>query len=94
VFFTTFIKERFWYFVFFLAFIYFVVLIRNDLVRNTRLNDEKGAITKNLGEEASRRAGLQNELKMLNQNSYIEMLARERLGVVRSGENPYKVIIK
>jgi cell division protein FtsB len=94
VYFTTFIKGKFWLIVFFLAFAYFVVLIRNDLVRNSGLKDEKESVTRNLGEETAKRAGLKHELKMLNKSSYVEMLAREKLGVVQRGENPYKVIIK
>lgn len=94
MYFTTFIKGRFWLVVFFLAFAYFVVLIRNDVVRNSGLKDEKESVTKNLGEETAKRAGLKHELKMLGKGSYVEMLAREKLGVVQRGENPYKVIIK
>jgi cell division protein FtsB len=77
-----------------LALVYFVVLIRNDLVRNTRLSGEKTAISKNLDIERSKYAALKNKLRMLNKNSYIEMLAREKLGFVERGEDPYKVIIK
>lgn len=94
MFFTTFIKERFWYIVFILALAYFLVLIRNDLIRNSRLNNEKEAITKNLDGEKLKQSGLKNELRMLNKNSYIEMLAREKLGVVQQGEKAYKVILK
>jgi cell division protein FtsB len=94
VFFTTFIKERFGLIVFILALAYFVFLIRSDLIRNSRLNDEKAAATKNLGAEDARRSDLKNKLRMLNRSSYVEMLAREELGVVKRGEDPYKVIIK
>ncbi|MFH1709760.1 MAG: septum formation initiator family protein [bacterium] len=74
--------------------VYFVVLIRNDLVRDDILNKEKAAITKNLDVQAAKQAALKNELKMLNRNSHIEMLAREKLGIVQHGEKAYKVIIK
>ena len=94
MFFTTFIRERLWYIVFVLALVYFVVLIRNDLVRNSRLSEEKITISKNLDIERSKYGALKNRLRMLNKNSYIEMLAREKLGVVERGEDPYKVIIK
>jgi cell division protein FtsB len=94
VFFTTLIKERFWQIVFLIALIYFALLIRSDIIRNDRLNDDKTAIMKNLGVEDARGAELKNKLKMLNRSSYIEILARKELGVVRRGEEPYKVIIK
>jgi cell division protein FtsB len=94
VFFTTFVKERFWSIVLLMAVLYFVFLIRADLISNSHLKDEKAAIAKNLDAEKARQAALKRELRMLNSNSHIEMLAREGLGVVRQGEKAYKVIIK
>ena len=94
MFFTTFLKERFWYIVFFLALAYFFFLIRNDIIQNSFLKDEKEAITKDLEAGKAKQVELKNELKMLNKNSYIEKLAREKLGVVQQGERPYKVILR
>jgi cell division protein FtsB len=94
VFFTTFVKEKFWYIVLVLAVAYFVVLIRNDMVRNSSLDKEKAAIIKSLDAEKAKQAALKNELRVLNRDSHIEMLAREKLGVVQKGEKAYKVIIK
>ncbi len=94
MYFTTFVKERFWLIVFFLALVYFVFLIRSDLVRKGALDAEKGAIMIDLADETARQAGLRNELKLLNKSSYVEILAREKLGFVRRGEDPYKVIVK
>jgi len=94
VFFTTFVKERFWAIVLLTAILYFVFLIRADLIGNSRLKDEKTAIARNLDAEKARQTALKRELRMLNSNSHIEMLARENLGVVRQGEKAYKVIIK
>ena len=94
MFFTTFIKARIWQIVFFLALAYFVLLIRSDLIRNSELNDEKITFTKSLSAEDAKKLDLKIKLKMLNRSSFIEMLARKELGVVRKGEDPYKVIIK
>ena len=94
MFFTTFVKEKFWYIVLVLAVAYFVVLIRNDMVRNSSLDKEKAAIIKSLDAEKAKQAALKNELRILNRDSHIEMLAREKLGVVQKGEKAYKVIIK
>lgn len=94
MFFTTFVKEKFWYIVLVLAVAYFVVLIRNDMVRNSSLDKEKAAIIKSLDAEKAKQAALKNELRVLNRDSHIEMLAREKLGVVQKGEKAYKVIIK
>ena len=94
MFFTTFVREKFWYIVLVLAVAYFVVLIRNDIVRNSSLDKEKAAIIKSLDAEKAKQAALKNELRILNSDSHIEMLAREKLGVVHKGEKAYKVIIK
>jgi cell division protein FtsB len=94
MFFTTFVKEKFWSIVLLTAVLYFVFLIRADLISNSRLKDDKAATAKNLVAEKARQSALKRELKMLNSNSHIEMLAREKLGVVQKGEKAYKVIIK
>ena len=94
MFFTTLIKERFWQIVFLLGLAYFAFLIRRDLIQNSRLIDDKRAIVKSLSAENARQADLKSKLRMLNKDSYIEILARGELGVVRRGEDPYKVIIK
>ena len=77
-----------------MALAYFFFLIRSDIIQNSFLKDEKEAVTKNLEEGKSKQVELKNELKMLNKNSYIEKLAREKLGVVQQGERSYKVILK
>ncbi len=92
--FTTFVKERFWPIVFVVALAGFALSIRNDLVQNARLNSEKEAMKKNIKEEISRQAVLKNKLKIMNRSSYIELMAREKLGFVERGEVPYKVIVK
>jgi len=94
MFFTTFIKEKFWIIVFFLALVYFVVLIRNDMVQNNILKKEKETATKSISVELSRQAELRHKLRILNKMSYVEELAREKLGVIHRGERAYKVIIK
>lgn len=92
--FTTFVKEKFWYIVFVMALAGFALAIRNDLVQNSDLNNEKEAMKKGLREETSRQAALKNKLKIMNKNLYIELVAREKLGLVQRGEDPYKVTIK
>jgi cell division protein FtsB len=72
----------------------FALAIRNDLVQNSDLNNEKEAMKKSLREETSRQAILRNKLKIMNKNSYIELVAREKLGLIQRGEDPYKVTIK
>lgn len=91
---TTFVKEKLWHIVFVMALAGFALAIRNDLVQNSDLNNEKEAMKKSLREETSRQAILRNKLKIMNKNSYIELVAREKLGLIQRGEDPYKVTIK
>ena len=93
-FFTTFVKEKLWHIVFVMALAGFILAIRNDLVQNSALNDEKEAMKKSLREETSRQAVLKNKLRIMNKNSYVELVAREKLGLIQRGEDPYKVTIK
>ena len=93
-FFTTFVKERFWHIALILALACFILAIRNDLIQNSGLNNEKEAMKKSLREETSRQAVLKNKLKIMNKDPYIELVAREKLGLVQRGEEPYKVISK
>jgi cell division protein FtsB len=92
--FTTFLKEKIWYIFFLLAVAYFLFLIRSDLVQNSRLLRERASTASSLDDEKVRQDALKMRMKLLNNGSYIEKLAREKLGVVGPGEKPYKVIIK
>ena len=92
--FTTFVKERFWYIAFFVALASFALAIRNDLIQSANLNDLKGKMKKSLAEEIVRQDAMKNKLKIMNKSSYIELVAREKLGLVKRGEEPYKVINK
>jgi cell division protein FtsB len=94
VFFTTFLKDKYGLVLFLAALAYFIVLIRSDLVQNSRLDNEKKMMQKSFVLETSKNAELKNKMRLLNKNSYIELLAREKLGVVKFGERPYKIIIK
>ena len=94
MFFTTYLKGRFWVVVFFVAVIYFIVLIRSDLVQNDDLKKEKAILNQDLENASVRQAELKVRINSLKKNSYIEKLARERLGAIERGETPYKVIIK
>jgi cell division protein FtsB len=94
VFFTTFLKDKYGLVLFLAALAYIIVLIRSDLVQNSRLDNEKKMMQKSFVLETTRSADLKNKMRLLNKNSYIEILAREKLGVVQKGERPYKVIIK
>ncbi len=84
--------KRFGFILFILIIIYFIFLIRQDIIGNLDLKQQARSITVELKREKARAKNLQDKLKALNRNSYIESLARTRLGMIKKGETPYKVI--
>lgn len=94
VFFTTFLKQRIWYIVFLLAVVYFLVLIRSDLVQNDKFARDKRELVGQIESEGAELAALKEKMRTLNKNYYLERVAREKLGLVKSGERAYKVLTK
>jgi cell division protein FtsB len=80
--------------VFALFIIYFIFLIRQDIINNLELKRAEKLAQKNIELEEKLAAQLQERLKDLKKNDYIEELARTRLGLVKNGETAYKVILK
>lgn len=77
---------------FVLIILYFIFLIRQDIMDNRGLGRiEKGLKTSLLREERLAEK-LKSRLKLLDQKEYIEELARTRLGLVMKGERAYKII--
>ena len=75
-----------------LIIIYFIFLIRQDIIDNLELKREEQRIKMNLGQEAKLSKELENRLGELKSNNDIEKLARTRLGLIKKGETAYKVI--
>jgi cell division protein FtsB len=74
--------------------LYFVLLIRDDLIKNSELKKEKDNLVAGVRSEVLRKEELKASLKDLNSKQYIGRVAREKLGYVEQGERAYKVIIK
>lgn len=77
---------------FVLIILYFIFLIRQDIIDHLELKREKQRVTKNLQAEERLAKELRIRLKELKSNNYIEKLARTRLGLIKKGETAYKVI--
>ncbi len=77
---------------FVLIILYFIFLIRQDIMDNLDLRKSEERLHQNLQQETELAQRLSNRLKLLKQKSYIEKLARTRLGFVKQGEKAYKVI--
>jgi cell division protein FtsB len=77
-------------FLFFL--IYFIFLIRQDIIDYAELRGERDKIARELTRQTDQTKGLQRRLTRLKEDELIEELARTRLGLVHKGETAYKVI--
>jgi len=81
------------YLLFVLMTLYFIFIIRQDIIDNLELKREVRRMDKSITLEEKLNAELRAELKKLKDKGYIEELARTRLGLVRKGETAYKVIV-
>ena len=77
---------------FILIIIYFIFLIRQDIIDNLELKRERGELKQGVAGEEERGARLRTRIKELNKENCIEELARTKLGLVKKGETAYKVI--
>jgi cell division protein FtsB len=77
-------------FLFFL--VYFIFLIRQDIIDYAELRGERDRFTRDLARQTEQTRGLQRRLSRLKEAELIEELARTRLGLVKKDETAYKVI--
>ena len=73
---------------------YFIFLIRQDIIDNLELKREEQRVIIKLKQENRVSKELQNRLKNLQRNNYLEELARTRLGMIIKGETAYKIIYR
>ena len=79
---------------FILLIIYFIFLIRQDIINFRSLQQEEQLSIKNLKFEQEHKVLLEKRMKDLGAPGYVEELARTRLCLVKKGEIAYKVIDK
>ena len=80
------------YILFFLAIIYFIFLIRQDIIDNLELKREITRVSASLEQQGQLAEKLRTRLAELKTNKHIEELARTRLGLIKKDETAYKVI--
>jgi len=73
--------------------LYFIFMIRQDIIDNLGLKREEQGLQKSLAQERQLAQQLRARLKNLSDRQYIEGLARTRLGLIKKGETAYKVIL-
>jgi len=71
---------------------YFIFLIRADWVVLGQLNAEKAALSGLIGEASAESGALREEIRLLDRLDYVELVARQKLGLVKRGETAYKVV--
>jgi len=86
--------RRLGFILFILIIVYFIFLIRQDIIGNLELKKELKTAVKNLKYEDDLGNRLQHKLKLLESKKYIEELARTRLGMIKIGETAYKVVFE
>lgn len=69
---------------FILVFLFTVVIVQ--MLQHNRLQKELAAAELRVAEQESHNEAIAEEIDRLNENGYIEMLARKLLGLVRPGE--------
>ena len=86
--------KRFGWALFILLVIYFIFLIRQDIMDYFNLKKDEQRSAKKLVREESNQRVLISDLKEANTDRHIEKLARTKLGLIKKGENAYKVLVR
>lgn len=85
--------KRAGFFLFLAIVLYFIFLIRQDIIDNLELKAEKSRLESDLRQEERKAKMLEQRVKVLQQDVYLEQLARTKLGLIKKGETAYKVIV-
>ncbi len=75
-----------------LVIVYFFALLRSDWVNYQGLSESRTKLKEDVSRLTELRAKLRREISSLDDPEYIELLAREKLGLIKPGEVPYKVV--
>lgn len=84
--------KRLGWILFFVLALYFIFLIRQDIIDNLELKKEARLVRQKYGQEEVLALALQDRLSRLKGDDLIEELARTRLGLIKQDETAYKVI--
>ncbi len=75
-----------------LILLYFVILIRADWSVFSELSEKKSALTRDIAGALAQRDKLKKEISQLDDPRYIELVARQKLGLIKQSETAYKVV--
>lgn len=71
---------------------YFIMLLRADWVVFSFLAQKKSKLEVDIASATGKKEKLKKEISALDDPQYIELVAREKLGLIRPGETAYKVV--
>jgi cell division protein FtsB len=84
--------KRLGWIIFVLMVIYFIFMIRQDIISNLELKKEAERAATGVVREEKQIKEYQDRLRGMQRADYVELLARGRLGLIKKGETAYKVI--
>lgn len=84
--------KRIWPILLGLLVLYFIFLIRQDIIDYLDLGRDKERVEKKLVQEEAEVAALKQRLSKLTSPDLLEEIARTKLGLIKKGEIAYKVI--
>lgn len=85
--------QRAGWFIFILVIVYFIFLIRQDIINNLGLKEEQARLAAGWQKEERQNKLLTDRIAALKSDNCVEQLARTRLGYIKKGETAYKVIV-
>ena len=77
-----------------LVIIYFIFLIRQDIINYRDLARDQETARRRVVFEENRSIELRDRLARLKGNDLVEEIARTKLGLIKKGETAYKVILE
>ncbi|MEK7375745.1 MAG: septum formation initiator family protein [Candidatus Margulisiibacteriota bacterium] len=85
-------KPEFWFVALLLVMAYFIFVIWKDLRGLGALDRERLTVLKSFEREIVFRKGLEWQAQSLKRSGQLELLARQKLGMIKNGETPFKII--
>ncbi|PGK51601.1 hypothetical protein CN918_27805 [Priestia megaterium] len=76
------------------AFVIMAAIMVNSIISNIQLQYQKSQLSNQLFETKNQNKALEQKLEQASTNRYVEEVAREELGMVKSNEVPIKVVEK
>lgn len=72
--------------------LYFLVIITKGCINNKKVIARYAAVQKEYIQAVELNKELKQKLETINSDSFIELTARKRLGLVKPGEKVYKIV--